>query len=198
MLVAHHGNMSMWANRLTHTRLASAPVLIAAALLGAPRVFSIVAAYSLVTDALDGPLARASHSASAHGAALDSRADVALCAALLIGLGILWPAPLAAERLTVAVVVVAYLTPIIVGWLKFRRLTSYHTILARVSFVLLPIGCALWIVLHTAWPIRVAATVLALSAIEELIITLRLSAPRHDVPHLLSPAIRFSPSRPEL
>ncbi len=97
-----------------------------------------------------------------------------------------------------AVVVVAYLTPIIVGWLKFRRLTSYHTILARVSFVLLPIGCALWIVLHTAWPIRVAATVLALSAIEELIITLRLSAPRHDVPHLLSPAIRFSPSRPEL
>lgn len=197
MFVAHQSNLSAWADRLTHARMVSAPVLLAAAMLDAPRVFVVVAACGFLSDALDGPLARAAHSASPRGAALDSRADVALCVAMLIGLAILLPAPFRAERVTLVVVVSAYVVPIAVGWLKFRTLTAYHTILARVSLVVLPLSVVLWLAWQTAWPVHAAAALLTLSAVEELAITLMLPAPRHDVPHLFSSAIHASPSRPE-
>jgi phosphatidylglycerophosphate synthase len=171
-------------NAFTISRMAAAPVALLAAFLGETAWFAWIVAFGLVTDAIDGPLARRLKTASPRGARLDSRADLTFNSAGLVGVAVLFSAQLAAEWPLVATAVVAYAGPMAAGWFKFGRLTSYHTRLARASLVLCPLALGVWLGFDTLFPLQTSVAVLVLSGIEELAITWKLDRPIDDVAHV--------------
>ncbi len=169
-------------NLMTISRLLCVPALIAAAIADRPSLFLGLLAYALLSDAVDGRLARALGQATPLGARLDSSADCALY--LTAPVAALHVFPDVRAHLTGAVVAVylGYLVPIAYGAIKYRRLTSYHTIGARVAGVVLSVASFLVLLTGIRWPFYLATTILLASAIEEMAITRILPAWQSNVP----------------
>jgi cardiolipin synthase len=172
------------ANLLTLSRLVTVPLIVLSAWSQQPTWFAGLVAYALASDAVDGPIARRLGQATPLGARLDSIADAALYLTAPVAALVLYPVLRERERVTVIVVIAAYLLPIAVGFSKYRRLTAYHTIAARAAGVLLGVAFVVLVVARLTWPLRVAAVLLVLSAIEEITLTLVLPAWRANVPSL--------------
>jgi len=174
-------------------RLRGLPDLISASRLAATAVLGIggvlqnrglvvgALAYALLSDVIDGPLARALGQAGARGAQLDTIADSAL---LCISPAAIYASmPLARDRLAVLIILMyaSYVIPIIAGLIKYRRLTSYHTWGARCAVVSLAVAFAAFLVWNVVWPLAIAVGVLIGSGIEEFAITLLLPTWHADV-----------------
>lgn len=172
------------ANVLTLSRIVTVPLILLSAWWQQPTWFAGLVAYALASDAVDGTIARRLGQATALGARLDSLADAALYLTAPIAALVLYPVLREHERVTVSIVLAAYLVPIAIGFMKYRRLTAYHTIAARAAGIFLGVAFMLWVLFHLTWPLRAAAVLLVLSAIEEVAITLVLPAWRANVPSL--------------
>src|SRR5207244_12055890 len=107
--------------------LAPAAVLLAAAWCGGPRAFGGCLALSLATDVVDGKIARRTGQASERGAVLDSWADLATYASLPPSAWWLRPGFVRTEAVFLLVAVASYVAPVAIGFLRYGRLTSYHT-----------------------------------------------------------------------
>jgi phosphatidylglycerophosphate synthase len=167
---------------LTVTRLLLMPVLLMLARFGAPRPYFWVLLAALLTDVLDGFLARRLHTASAAGARLDSVADRALYLSLPLGLWWLFPWLFREHGLLLSGLLAGYLATDLASWLKFRRVVSYHTRGAKVSAVLAGItALGLFWVAKEEWLFYPTAAVLCLSYVEEIAITLTLTRYETDV-----------------
>ena len=129
-------------DQLSGLRLALVPVLLGLAWLGAHSVFVAVLAVALATDVLDGFLARRLGVCTEAGARLDSRADLATWLAIPLCAWWLRPELVAAEALWIGAGLVSALGATAYGWIRYRRLTSYHTWGAKASAVAL--GAALF------------------------------------------------------
>jgi CDP-diacylglycerol--glycerol-3-phosphate 3-phosphatidyltransferase len=149
-------------------------------------LFLVLVGWGLASDVIDGRLARRVGPPTERGARLDSRADLVFLSAAFVGALITWPILLEKAAVSVWLLFAAWAGPIAFGWIKFRRLTAYHTILARVALTLLAIGFLLLVVSGGVWLWQLGTGVLVISAIEELIITWRLATPLSDVPHCLA------------
>jgi cardiolipin synthase (CMP-forming) len=159
-----------------------APMLLLVAVIDISQAFIALALFGFLTDACDGLIARSLKNVSERGARLDSRADVCFYTSVLVGLLWLFPARLSEHLYLIGTIVVAYATPIVAGWLKFRRLTSYHTRLARVAAVLLATGLFVWLVWDAMIVLQLGTIVLVFAATEELAITRLLREPRDSIP----------------
>lgn len=168
-------------NWLSALRILLAPVLLALAWWGQPLAFLLLLGLTWWTDALDGYLARRLNQVTELGARLDSWGDLAMYLTIALGAWWLWPELLRREAPFVITILVSYLLPIVVGFIKFRRLTSYHTLLVKVAAVLLGIGVPVLLLFGVGWPLRLAAPLCVLAALEELAITLLLPGPRSDI-----------------
>jgi phosphatidylglycerophosphate synthase len=171
-------------NWLSAFRLVMVPVLGAIAWHGASTLFLVLLAVSLASDVLDGFLARRLGCASAHGARLDSWGDLATYASLPLFAWWLWPELLRAQSVWLGVALLAFAAPTLVGWLRFRRLTSYHTWGAKLTSMLMGIGALVLFMGGPTWLFHVATMALVLEALEELMITALLPEWRADVPTL--------------
>lgn len=172
------------ANFLSLSRLLSIPCMLVAAELGSIRAWVALFAYALLSDAIDGPIARARGTVSERGARMDSIADCALYMTMPVVALLLFPWLRAQETPVIVVITLGYAVPIVCGLVKFRRLTSYHTMAARAAGVLISSTFLVLVGTRVAWPLQIAAIVLILSAIEEIAITLALPAWRADIPSL--------------
>ena len=171
-------------NALSALRLALAPVLLALAWSGAPRAFVCCLALSLMTDIADGRIARRTGQASERGAVLDSWADLATYASLPLSAWWLRPGFVRAEAVFLLVAVASYVAPVAIGFLRYGRLTSYHTRGARLAAYL---GGASTLVVFAggpALPFRLATAVLVLAELEEIAITAVLPTWHANVPSL--------------
>src|SRR4030095_16817165 len=84
-------NRKLWPNLLSGARIALMPAVLTAAMAGSRRGFFVVVGASLVTDALDGFLARRWNAFSDFGRKLDSAADYLTMITGLAGIALLWP-----------------------------------------------------------------------------------------------------------
>ena len=150
-------------NALSALRLALAPVLLALAWAGAPRTFVGCLALSLATDVVDGKIARRTGQASARGAVLDSRADLATWASLPPSAWGLRPGFVRAEAGLLLVAVASYVVPVAIGFLKYGRLTSYHTRGAKLAAYLGGASALVVFAGGPALPFRLATAVLVLA-----------------------------------
>ncbi len=146
-----------------------------------PGWFAVCFGYALLSDLVDGSIARALGQASPSGARLDSIADAAVYLTAPVAALVLYPVLREREWKTMLAVFIAYVVPIAIGYIKYRRLTAYHTIAARTAAVLLGIAALLFVTLGITWPLRIGAAVLVLSAIEEIAITTVLKVWRANV-----------------
>jgi len=133
------------------------------------------------TDILDGYLARRFNQITALGSHLDSWGDFVIYLSMAICAWILWPDIVRREMVYFAMIVGSFSIPVVVGLIKFKRLTSYHTWSVKIAaastffaYVLLFAGIA-------QWPFIIASVICVYAGIEEILITLIMQHERADV-----------------
>ena len=168
-------------NGVTATRLVLAPTMIALAWGGEKNIFLATLLITFSTDVADGILARLTGQKTAFGAQFDSIADFVTYTAIGISVAILWPELIAAEIVAAVALVASVVVPSLIGVAKFGRFTSYHTFLTKIAVATFMVALfgALWGGL--AWPLRFAALIASIAALEEIVITALLSKPESNV-----------------
>lgn len=178
-------------NLLSCLRLAIVPLLAVLAWNGRERLFFGFFLAALLTDLFDGYLARKLKRESELGAKLDSWGDFALYMTVPVCAWLLWPDLILREIVFVSIVAGSFAIPVTIGFIKYHRLTSYHTWGAKFSAVLLGISAPLFFVGASPWPFRISTFVLLLAELEEIAITAVLPRWRANVPSLYH-ALRIS------
>ena len=168
-------------NLLSLLRLGLVPILLGCAWFGASKLFLSLLLIAMLTDVLDGAIARHFHQTSALGAKLDSWADVSIYLMLPIAIWWLWPAIIMRELPFIMIIIFSLLLPGIVSWLKFRTITSYHTWLAKVAAITTLLATLLMLLDGPAWPFRAGSLLSAAAGLEQLMITLLLTQPQPDI-----------------
>jgi CDP-diacylglycerol--glycerol-3-phosphate 3-phosphatidyltransferase len=171
-------------NLVSSFRLGIIPVQFYLARNGQGGLFLTLFVAQLLSDLLDGLLARWLNQSSKLGARLDSWADLATYMSLPLCAWWLWPELIRRESPFLIAAVAAYLVPVAIGFLKFGRLTSYHTWISKASSVLMAPGLLIIFLEGPAWPFRLATCVFVLSVVEEIAMTAVLPNWRADVPTL--------------
>jgi CDP-diacylglycerol--glycerol-3-phosphate 3-phosphatidyltransferase len=191
-----YDTMASVADLLTISRLAIAPALPVAAALAPPPVTMGLIGWGLFSDAADGVVARRTGTQSERGARLDSLSDVIFYPCALIAFLIAYP-EVRSLAVTWTLIGASQLVPSGYGWLKFGRLTSYHTALSRLVLVVLGVAFLVFITTGALWPVRVVGILAVVSALDDMLITALLPAWQANVPHAFSllrrPEFRASP-----
>lgn len=120
-------------NAISIARLAAAPFLLGAVLTRHQTYFQWLLLACLLSDILDGWIARTFNLRSRLGASLDSAADMLV---QIIGIGGLWifqKETVLAHRAALLTVVSLYLAEVLIALLRYGRISSFHTILVRVA-----------------------------------------------------------------
>ncbi|HTK19496.1 MAG TPA: CDP-alcohol phosphatidyltransferase family protein [Mucilaginibacter sp.] len=170
-------------NMITFYRLAAAPVLVILLLGVHFDLFKWLLALSFFTDAIDGWLARKFRVVSVLGAKVDSIADDLTVAVSVFGIILYHPDFLALHGVLIAILVAFYLAQNGVALIRFRKLTSFHTYMAKVAAVFQGIFLVLFYFLPEPIAVlfycTVAVTLLDLT--EEIVLALLLHKWEADV-----------------
>lgn len=169
-------------NALSLTRIVCAPVLVLLAVAEQQPLYTWVLVPALLTDAVDGWIARAWGLQSRLGARLDSLGDSLIWCGGLAGLVVFQRDVLAAHRWLIGAVVAGWLCENVLAWLRYGRLSSFHTVLSKIAGVLLSayVG-VLFLFGHWDALLWLAATASLLATVEELWLLALLPQWRADV-----------------
>src|SRR5512137_498784 len=185
MAIAHRANSTAWRhvpNALSLVRIVCAPVLVLMSVAGEQAIYTWVLVPALLTDAADGWIARSFGLQSRLGARLDSLGDSLIWCAGLAGLLAFQRDVLAANRWLIGAVVAAWMLENVLAWLRYRRLSSFHTVLSKIAGVLLSVYIGvLFLFGHWGWLLWVATATSLLASAEEIWLLALLPQWRTDV-----------------
>jgi len=168
-------------NLVSSIRIGLAPVLVYFAINQMEAWFLGVLLFSGFTDILDGFLARTLNQITALGAHLDSWGDFAIYSTMAICAWILWPDIVEREMLYFAMIIASFSTPVAIGLIKFRGLTSYHTWSVKVAVAVTFTGYVLLFAELAQWPFVLASLACVYAGIEQILITLTMNRERVNV-----------------
>ena len=168
-------------NIVSMIRILMAPVLLWLAYHQYANSFLILVVFTLFTDVLDGFLARTLNMITELGSHLDSWGDFVIYTTLAIAAWWLWPDILRQEAIAVLAIIISFTLPVIVGLLKFRTLTSYHTWSVKSAVFITVVSYMVVFSGFMLWPIYLAAFVSVVAATEEILITLIMKHEHADV-----------------
>ncbi len=186
-------------NTLTGVRFIIAPVLALLAWGNHPLLYVLCLFLAFLSDLMDGACARLLSLRSELGATLDTLGDCVIYAILPITAWWLWPELVQRELPFVGLVVFSYTVPAIVGAMKFKVVTSYHTLGAKLAAAAVGSSVMLMFLGGPTLPFRCAAFISTAAALEQIGITFVLPNLRSDVVslwHVLR-QIRF-PDHPDM
>jgi CDP-diacylglycerol--glycerol-3-phosphate 3-phosphatidyltransferase len=169
-------------NAITALRIVGSPVLVLLALNQQLQWVALALALLVLTEWLDGFLARSLHQESALGARLDTIADISFYGSLLAALVLLFPNTMRREAVWIAAAVGSYLLSWLVALLKFGKMPSYHTWAAKSAWIVVGVGTVALVTGWAGWPFRLAMVMVLLANVEAVAITLALQEPRVNVP----------------
>ncbi len=178
------GQPPLWTvpNLLSFYRLAAAPVLLVLVVLDQQPLFAVLFLVSLVSDILDGLIARLFHLQTPFGARLDSWADTATVWVGLAGLlRFAWPAIAAHLGGLLSFVVLSQLLNLAM-LVKFRRIVGLHSYSYKLAAYLQ--GMAALLLLWAgewSWLCDLAIAWSVVACVEELLIVQVLEEPLTDV-----------------
>ena len=168
-------------NLVSLIRILMAPVLFYFAITQQPYWFIGTLLFAEFTDVLDGFLARTLNQITEMGSHLDSWGDFVIYATIAICAWILWPDILQRELVYFFIIVFSFTIPVIIGFIKFRQFTSYHTLSVKLAVFVTVIAYILIFTGLLDWPFRIAAMLCLYAAIEEIAITLLIHHEHVDV-----------------
>ena len=169
-------------NGISAARILSAPVLVGLALTGHATAFTAVLVPALVSDIVDGYLARRLRLTSALGAQLDSIADLLLFAVAVVGVACFHPGLLERHRIAGGFLLACWLCEPLVSLVRYGRISSFHTYASKIAAYLLGFMVAvlfLWGLPDALFYAAVGAGILA--SLEEFLLIALLPDWRADV-----------------
>ena len=169
-------------NLLSALRIALMPAVLLTAVGGSRRWFVGLLIAALLTDALDGFLARRLHAESDLGRKLDSWADYLVMITGIAGIAILWPAIMQRELAWVATGLVAFFAVVVYGFVRLGRAPCYHTWASKIFAVACGLSMIPLLAEWSATPFHVAMTLLVACGVEELAIAFLLPRYTGEVP----------------
>lgn len=144
-------------------------------------IFLSVLICAFFLDLVDGPIARWTRQTSELGSWLDSHADFSVYMAFIVGAWWLWPEVIQRELFYVCLLAFSIVLPVLLGYIKFRRATSYHTWMVKFAVVCMVPSSLLMFIGGPAEPFQVASIICVFAGLEEIVITIVLDKPRSDV-----------------
>jgi CDP-diacylglycerol--glycerol-3-phosphate 3-phosphatidyltransferase len=185
MSIAPYDGVRVWKalpNAISLGRLLVSPVLFALILMGRETPFKWLLAAAMLSDVVDGYLARHFGLQSTRGAFLDSVADILVT--VTAALGVIWFRPefVSAHSKPLLFVVVLYLGEVLGALWRYGRVSSFHTYLARAAgqaqgaFVL----CLLFIG-YFAWLFYATIAISVIAYAEEVLLLWLLPGWKSDV-----------------
>jgi phosphatidylglycerophosphate synthase len=167
--------MSKWwrqlPNAISSARLLATPVLLFAAVTKHLGVFKWLLLGCLLSDILDGLIARVFHLRSRLGAVLDSAADMIVFVIGVFGLYVFQADILAKHWMPLAFVIALYLLEAAGALWRYGRISSFHTILVRVAAYAQGIFImSLFLWGYTAWVLYAMTAISVFAYLEEIVL----------------------------
>ncbi|MEE8220645.1 MAG: CDP-alcohol phosphatidyltransferase family protein [Woeseiaceae bacterium] len=169
-------------NVISMARIVATPVLIFLALTDREDAYKWLLLAAFISDIVDGLIARTFSITSMLGSRLDTLADTLLWPAAIFGIWIFHPEVMTEHWLVIVLVLGLWAIEMIVAWLRYGKLTSFHAYTIRVSvygFGIFIMSLFLW-GLHP-WLLYVASAFNMLGNVEALIIMALLPEWTSDV-----------------
>ena len=173
-------------NLLSLLRLALVPVLVVAACLNEDQLFLLLLGICLLSDMLDGYFARKLQQVTEFGARLDSWADMATYAMMILELNLIWPTIFDQQFLYLVAATLSYVLPVVVALVRFSSFPSYHTWGAKLAAVLIAPAFYLLVLYDEQAFFRLVIIFHVLVAMEEIAITMLLKQPKTNVASILT------------
>jgi len=169
-------------NALSLARLFAAPVLVTLALTHYERAFTVLLIAALVSDVLDGWIARRLRLQSQFGAMLDSAGDVTTLLAAAIGISVFHAEVWHEHVVAISLVLGGWMLVCALALLRYGKLSSFHTYAAKAAgYALGFFIAALFAFDFVPWLFYTAAVLSLLSTGEELLLLWKLPRWRADV-----------------
>lgn len=178
-------------NLVSMIRVLLVPVLLWLAIQQQPQWFLLVLVLTVFTDVLDGFLARYLKQITEMGSHLDSWGDFLVYSVMAIAAWLLWPEIVRREAVFAAMVLLSFTLPALIGFIKFRSMTSYHTWSVKLAVGVTIISYILLFSDIVSWPFRLAALLCVYAALEEIMITLLMKHQHVDV-RTLRQALKYN------
>jgi CDP-diacylglycerol--glycerol-3-phosphate 3-phosphatidyltransferase len=169
-------------NAISGARLLAAPVLLAAALQRNEDLFKWLLLACLISDILDGLIARVFHLRSRTGAFLDSTADMLVVFIALYAVYVFRRAEVMPHATAIALIAGLYALEGVAALCRYGRISSFHTILVQVAAYLqgfFIMALFLWGFLNWVFTVMLVVTVAAY--VEELALVALLPEWKADV-----------------
>ena len=126
-------NLKLIPNQVTAVRLVITFILWGMLIFGSSSFFGIGIGFCLLSDILDGQIARRLHQTTEFGARFDSLADNILIPSALIWLFILHREVYLDHPILWSVAIMAYISSLISGWAKVRKFDVSQLYLSKLS-----------------------------------------------------------------
>lgn len=168
-------------NSLSLFRIIAAPFLLLTGWFEMPTLFFILFGLMLVSDALDGIIARMLDQTSELGARLDSYGDILTYLSTPIAVWWLWPDIVKEEFYYIIAAVAIYILPAVFALLKFGKLASYHTWITKISAVLMSAGVVMLLGYENNFLFHIAIYVLVIEMVENIMITIILPKQKSNI-----------------
>ena len=168
-------------NSLSLFRIMAAPFLLLAGWFDKPTHFFILFGLMLLSDALDGIIARLLNQTSELGARLDSYGDILTYLTTPLAAWWLWPELIKNELHYIFAAIILYVFPALFSLVKFGKLASYHTWITKVSAVLMSAGVVLLLGFENNLLFHIAIYFLVIEMVENIVITLILPEQKTDI-----------------
>ena len=170
---------SKWLSRLPNLisafRLFAAPVLLMMAIGQMPDLFAYLLIPALISDIIDGWLARKLDCESEIGSLLDSAADIILMVVIIVSIWFLHPEVYQQHWPLIATVCVVWSIAHLLALLRYRRPASFHTRLLQSGIVLFGLFALLLFTYgFVPWLLYLAGIVSLIGAAEHFILLLLL------------------------
>jgi PAS domain S-box-containing protein len=178
--------MDILLNALITLRLSIIPLMLIFALAGHRPLFIIFFIITMIVGLSFDILARIVHKFTEKRSILFGWCNFITLNVIVICVWILWPEIMRKDMPFLVVLMVSHFVPVILGFLKYNRLISYHTWTTRTATVLFACA-ALYVIMHS--PINTLALEITIpfyifAKIEEIAITTILPGWEYDVPSL--------------
>jgi phosphatidylglycerophosphate synthase len=170
-------------NTITFVRIVAFPVFIILLFFGRLDIFKWLLVISFLTDALDGYLARRFKATSILGSRMDSLGDDLTIVAAMVGLLVFRTEFFLEQWLDLILLFVLYLAQLFYAFIRYQKLTSFHTYLAKLAAVLQGVFlCSIYFVeTPWYWLYYAALFTTALQLLEEIIMVAILRSWKADV-----------------
>jgi cardiolipin synthase (CMP-forming) len=169
-------------NVISIARLCATSVLLASVLLHRVEIFKWLLLACLLSDILDGLIARTFHLTSKLGASLDSLADVVTMFIGLLGV-LVFQQLFVSEHYSELILVMAfYIAELVASLWRYGKVSSFHTLLDRIAAYMAGIFVmSLFLWGYHGWLFQIAVITYVVALSEEMLLICLLPEWRSDV-----------------